>query len=267
LIVRFGYCVCPTLLVGHFCFISAEIAFAYARFVLHSIFMRMKILIIEDETALQQSIQTYLEQQGFVCEAVNDFPAGLDKIYQYQYDCVVVDINLPYGSGLDLVKELKEIESRSGIIIISARNALEDKLKGLELGSDDYLTKPFHLSELNARIQAIIRRRNFGGNKAIVFNEIRLEPEARRVMVDTKEVDLTEKEYRLLEYFIANQRRVLTKGAIATHVWGDEYEQVSNYDFIYTHIKNLRRKLMDAGSNDYIKTVHGTGYRFTDVYS
>lgn len=225
----------------------------------------MKILIIEDEPALLQSIQTYLEHQGFVCEAVSDFLTGMDKIRQYQYDCVVVDINLPYGSGLDIVKELKEIESRAGIIIISAKNALEDKLKGLELGSDDYLTKPFHLSELNARIHAIIRRRNFGGSKAVSFNEIRLEPEAQRVTVEGKEAELTDKEYRLLEYFIANQRRVLTKAAIAMHIWGDEYEQVSNYDFIYTHIKNLRKKLIDAGSGDYIKTVHGTGYRFTDI--
>jgi DNA-binding response OmpR family regulator len=255
----------PRQIAGHLLFLKISCVFPCARFVLQPIFMYMKVLIIEDEIALQQSIQTYLGHQGFVCEAVSDFRAGLNKIRQHQYDCVVVDINLPYGSGLDLVKELKEIESRSGIIIISARNALEDKLKGLELGSDDYLTKPFHLSELNARIHAIIRRRNFGGNKAVSFNEIKLEPEAQSVTVEGKEVELTEKEYRLLEYFIANQRRVLTKAAIATHIWGDEYEQVSSYDFIYTHIKNLRRKLMDAGSSDYIKTVHGTGYRFTDL--
>jgi DNA-binding response OmpR family regulator len=224
----------------------------------------MKILIIEDEPALQQSIRLYLEQQGFVCEAVGDFREGLNKVHQFNYDCVVIDIGLPYGSGLDIVKELKDIESRSGIIIISARNALEDKLSALELGSDDYLTKPFHLSELNARIHAILRRRNFGGSKIISFGDIELDPEAKRVTVEKKAVDLTEKEYQLLEYFIANQRRVLTKAAIAEHIWGDEYEQVSNYDFIYTHIKNLRKKLIEAGADDYIKTVHGTGYRFTD---
>jgi DNA-binding response OmpR family regulator len=154
--------------------------------------------------------------------------------------------------------------SRSGIIIISARNALEDKLVGLELGSDDYLTKPFHLSELNARIHAIIRRRSFQGNKIISFHEINLDPEARRITVNGRGVELTEKEYQLLEYFIANRGRVLTKSAIASHVWGDEYEQVSNYDFIYTHIKNLRKKLIEAGAGDYVKTVHGVGYRFTD---
>jgi DNA-binding response OmpR family regulator len=224
----------------------------------------MKLLIIEDETALQQSIQKYLEHQGYVCEAVSDFKAGIEKVRSFNYDCVVVDISLPYGSGLGIVKELKEIESKSGIIIISAKNALEDKLKGLELGSDDYLTKPFHLSELNARITAIIRRRNFGGSKMIQFQEIKIDPEGQQVSVNNKAVELTDKEYQLLEYFVANQRRVLTKAAIAEHIWGDEYEQVSNYDFIYTHIKNLRKKLVDAGCEDYIKTVYGTGYRFTE---
>ncbi|MDB5192272.1 MAG: response regulator transcription factor [Segetibacter sp.] len=224
----------------------------------------MKVLIIEDEAALRDSIHKYLEHQGYVCEAVGNFLKGMEKISLFNYDCVVVDIGLPYGNGLDIVKELKEIESKTGIIIISAKNSLEDKLKGLELGSDDYLTKPFHLSELNARINAIIRRRNFGGSKTIQFNEIQIDPEAQRVTVEKKPVDLTEKEYQLLEYFIANKRRVLTKAAIAEHIWGDDYETVSNYDFIYSHIKNLRKKLLDAGCQDYIKTVYGSGYRFTD---
>lgn len=224
----------------------------------------MKILIIEDETDLRTSIVQYLEHQGYHCESVADFKEGIDKITFFNYDCVVVDIGLPKGNGLDIVHELKEIESKAGIIIISARNSLEDKIKGLELGSDDYLTKPFHLSELNARIAAIMRRRQFGGSKTIQFNELILEPEARQVKVDDRVIDLTTTEYQLLEYFVANQRRVITKSAIAMHIWGDQYEQVSNYDFIYTHIKNLRKKMIDAGSADYIHTVYGTGYRFTD---
>lgn len=207
----------------------------------------------------------YLDHQGFVCEAVSDFKTGKEKVNEFAYDCIVVDIGLPFGSGLDIIKELKYMESKAGIIIVSAKNSLEDKLNGLDLGADDYLSKPFYLSELTARINAIIRRRTFSGNKAIKFNEIRLEPEARRVTVNDKPVDLTDKEYQLLEYFIANQRRLLTKAAIAEHVWGDEYMHVSNYDFIYTHIKNLRKKLVDAGSGDYIKTAYGTGYRFTDT--
>jgi len=224
----------------------------------------MKILIIEDEKALQESILQYLQHQGFTCEAVNDFIKGKEKVTQFAYDCIVVDIGLPYGSGLDIVKELKYMESKAGIIIISAKNTLEDKLHGLDLGADDYLAKPFYLSELTARINAIIRRRNFDGSKVITFNEIKLEADAQRVTVNDKPIDLTDKEYRLLEYFIANQRRVLTKGAIAEHIWGDEYLHVSNFDFIYSHIKNLRKKLIDAGSEDYIKTEYRSGYRFTD---
>lgn len=224
----------------------------------------MKILIIEDEQALQESILKYLEHQGFICEAVSDYLKGKEKVTQFVYDCIVVDIGLPFGSGLDIVKEIKYMESKAGIIIISAKNALEDKLKGLDLGADDYLAKPFYLSELTARINAIIRRRNFGGSKVITFNEIKLDAEAQRVTVNNKPVDLTEKEYQLLEYFIANQRRLLTKGAIAEHIWGDEYMHVSNFDFIYTHIKNLRKKLLDAQGGDYIKTVYRSGYRFTD---
>ncbi|MHA4844826.1 response regulator transcription factor [Flavitalea antarctica] len=225
----------------------------------------MKILIIEDEAALLDSILQYQEQQGYVVEGVNNFAKGIEKISMYDYDCVVVDIGLPYGSGLDIVKELKAIESKTGIIIISAKNSLEDKLKGLELGSDDYLTKPFHLSELNARIYAIIRRRNFGSSKKVKFNEIELDPEAQRVTVNNKPIELTDKEYKLLEYFMVNSKRVITKAAIAQHIWGDEYEAVTNFDFIYSQIKNLRKKLLDAGSEDYIKTVYRSGYRFTDI--
>ncbi|MEO8109436.1 MAG: response regulator transcription factor [Ginsengibacter sp.] len=224
----------------------------------------MKILIIEDEKALQESIVKYLEHQGFVCEAVNNFLEGKEKVRQFAYDCIVIDIGLPYGSGLDIVKELKYMESKAGIIIISAKNALEDKLKGLDLGADDYLPKPFYLSELNSRINAILRRRNFEGSKVVNFNEIKLEADAQRVTVNGKPIVLTDKEYQLLEYFIANRRRLLTKAAIAEHIWGDEYQHVSNFDFIYTHIKNLRKKLIDAGSGDYIKTIYRAGYRFTD---
>jgi DNA-binding response OmpR family regulator len=224
----------------------------------------MKILIVEDEPALRDSIEKYLTHQGFICEVVGDLAVGLEKVRIFNYDCVIIDIGLPSGSGLDIVKELKGCEAKSGIIIISAKNSLEDKLTGLELGSDDYLTKPFHLSELNARINAILRRRNFGGSKVVTFNEIKLEPDAKHVMVDNNTVDLTDKEYQILEYFLANQRCVLTKAAIAEHIWGDEYEQVTHYDFIYSHIKNLRKKLIEAGSGDYIKTVYGSGYKFTD---
>ena len=236
----------------------------FINFATRNIFKKVKILIIEDEKPLRESIQKYMEYHGYVCETAENFLEGKRKIQQFDYDCIVVDIGLPYGNGMDIIRELKSMESKAGIIVVSAKNSLEDKLTGLESGSDDYITKPFHLSELNARISAVLRRRSFDGNKLIAFNEIKLDSEAQRITVHNKAVDLTEREYRLLEYFIINRHRLLTKQAIAAHVWGDEYESVSNYDFIYTHMKNLRKKLLDAGSEDYIKTVYRSGYRFTD---
>jgi DNA-binding response OmpR family regulator len=224
----------------------------------------MKVLIIEDEPALLVSIQQYLEQQGFICENAANLQQALNKVNDFDYDCIVADIGLPDGNGLNIVQELKTLKSGAGIIIISAKHSLEDKLHGLELGADDYLTKPFHLSELNARINAILRRKNFDGNTQITFHEIAIHPALKSVKVNDKSVDLTSKEYQLLLYFIANQRRVVTRSALAGHLWGDAYDQAGSYDFIYTHIKNLRRKLQEAGGEDYIKTVYGTGYRFTD---
>ncbi|MBO9731973.1 MAG: response regulator transcription factor [Chitinophaga sp.] len=222
----------------------------------------MKVLIIEDEPALRTSIQEYLEHQGYICELAADFKQAIDKVNEFDYDCIVADIGLPFGNGLDVVKELKMLESKAGIIIISAKDSLEDKLRGLELGADDYLTKPFHLSELNARVNAILRRKNFDGNTTITFAEIVIKPASKTVLVHNKSLTLTGKEYQLLLYFIANQHRVVTKSALAGHLWGDEYDQAGSYDFIYTHIKNLRKKMLEAGGEDYIKTVYGTGYRF-----
>ncbi|MEC5143371.1 response regulator transcription factor [Chitinophaga sp. 212800010-3] len=222
----------------------------------------MKVLIIEDEPVLRASIEEYLEKQGYIVEVAADFPAARDKVNEFDYDCIIADIGLPMGNGLDIVKELKLQESTAGIIIISAKDSLEDKLKGLELGADDYLTKPFHLSELNARVNAILRRKNFDGNTTISFHEITVKPISKTVLVHNKSITLTGKEYQLLLYFIANQHRVVTKSALAGHLWGDEYDQAGSYDFIYTHIKNLRKKMLEAGGEDYIKTVYGTGYRF-----
>ncbi|MDB5275502.1 MAG: transcriptional regulator [Ferruginibacter sp.] len=224
----------------------------------------MKLLIIEDEQALRDAIQQYMETQGYLCEIAGNFEEAMDKIDYYEYDCIVVDIGLPMGSGLDIVKELKSIKSKAGIIIISARDAVDDKVMGLQLGSDDYLTKPFHLSELNARVAAIIRRRNFGGEEKILFNEIEIHPAAKSVKMNDKYLDLTQKEYDLLVYFISNRGRLITKSALAQHIWGDQYDQAESYDFLYTHIKNLRKKMMESGTADYIKNIYGTGYKFTD---
>jgi DNA-binding response OmpR family regulator len=225
----------------------------------------MKLLIIEDEKALCDSIKDYLEQEGHICEFAMDFEQAHEKVNIYQYDCVIVDITLPGGSGLNIIKELKKQQSPTGIIIISAKNALDDKITGLEIGADDYLTKPFHLSELNARINSIIRRRTFSGNKEIVYNEIKMIPDDMIVKVNDKEVILTKKEYDLLIFFLSNKNRVVTKESIAEHLWGDNIDMVDSFDFIYTHIKNLRKKMIEKGAKDYIRTVYGMGYKFSDA--
>lgn len=223
----------------------------------------MKILIIEDETDLLDSMKTYLESEGYLCETANDYQKASEKVNMYQYDCVVVDITLPRGNGLQIIKELKEKKSEAGIIIVSAKNSLDDKLKGLELGSDDYLTKPFHLSELNARIKAIIRRKNFEGANELGLNEITIDLASRTVFVKKNRLTLTTKEYELLLFFISNKNKVITKNAIAEHLWGDDMDQSDSFDFIYTHIKNLRKKMIEKGCQDYIKTIYGIGYNFS----
>jgi DNA-binding response OmpR family regulator len=222
----------------------------------------MKILLIEDEKELCRSIETYLTQENYRCESAMTYDQALEKISLYRYDCVVVDITLPDGTGLDVIRELKRNNTPSGIIIISAKNSLDDKITGLDIGADDYLTKPFHLSELNARIKSIIRRRNFEGSNEIVINEIRISPDQMKVMIDDKEVVLTKKEFDLLIFFISNKNRVLTKEAIAEHLWGDEMDMADSFDFIYTHIKNLRRKMLENGGHDYVQTIYGMGYKF-----
>lgn len=222
----------------------------------------MKLLLIEDEKELRQSIISYLSHEGYVCEVARNFTEGQEKINSYEYDCFIIDLMMPGGSGLDLIQEIKTKNIKGGIIIISAKNTLEDRIKGLDLGSDDYLTKPFHLSELNARLKSIVRRRQFDGNKDIVFNEIRLIPENHEVFVHDSRVTLTGKEFELLLFFISNKGRVLPKDSIAEHIWGDHMDQSNSFDFIYTHIKNMRRKLIDAGCKDYLTTVYGIGYKF-----
>lgn len=222
----------------------------------------MKILLIEDEKDLLDSMKTYLESEGYVCETANDYQKASEKVNVYDYDCVVVDITLPKGNGLQIVKELKDKKSEAGIIIVSAKNSLDDKLKGLELGSDDYLTKPFHLSELNARIKAIVRRKSFDGKNEILLNEIKIDVPSRAVYVKNNLLTLTTKEYELLLFFISAKNKVITKNAIAEHLWGDDMDQSDSYDFIYTHIKNLRKKMLEKGCEDYIKTIYGIGYNF-----
>ncbi len=224
---------------------------------------KMKILLVEDEKGLSDSISTYLKQEGYLCEVVTDFKSADEKIELYQYDCILIDINLPDGNGLNLVKALKRLKAKAGIIIISARNSVDDKIEGLDLGADDYLSKPFSLAELNSRIKSVLRRRKFDGNDEIVFNEITIKPNESTVLVNGASVTLTKKEYDLILFLISNKNRILTKETIAEHLWGDDMDMADSYDFIYTHIKNLRKKLVEKGCQDYMKTVYGMGYKFT----
>ena len=222
----------------------------------------MKILVIEDEKQLSESICEYLSNELFITETAFDFNSAYEKISLYEYACIILDISLPNGSGLDILKELKTANKTDGVIIISAKNSLDDKIYGLKAGADDYLTKPFHLPELGARIAAIIRRKSFEGKNIIVFDELHIDITAKEVLVSKKAIELTKKEYDLLLYFISNKNKVISKSAIAEHLWGDDIDIADNYDFINTHIKNLRKKMMQAGAPDYIRSVYGMGYKF-----
>ncbi len=224
----------------------------------------MKILFIEDEKGLLQSMVEYFTDEGYLCESAEGYMEASDKAWTYEYDLIVLDIMLPGGSGLDILKEVKQSHPKTGIIIISAKDSLDDKLSGLDLGADDYITKPFHLAELNSRIKALERRIYYDGNKDIVFNEYEIDPENHRVKINGEDLNLTKKEFELLLFFVGNVRRVVSKEAIAEHLWGDSSDLLDNIDFIYTHIRNIRKKIAEKGGNDYIKTIYGFGYKFTD---
>ncbi len=221
----------------------------------------MKYLIAEDEKELRQSIAQYLSREANICETASDYHEAYEKLELYEYDIVILDINLVTGSGLELLKRLKQQRKKCGVIIISANSSLDNKLEGLDLGADDYITKPFHLAELNSRVKAVLRRGQFGGEDSISFEEIRIDTVARSAYVNEKPITLTRKEYDLLLFFITNQNRVLSKAIIAEHLWGDDSDLLDNFDFIYVHINNLRKKLTKEGAK-YIQTAYGSGYKF-----
>ena len=225
----------------------------------------MKILVIEDEQGLRESIEEYFTEAGNICETAADYATALTKVNLYRYDCILLDITLPGGNGIDLLKIIKENNYSDGILIISAKNSLDDRLEGLDLGADDYLVKPFHLSELKARVTAIIRRKTYNGSNILTFNEITIDLLGKEVKVGKQSIKFTRKEYALLLYFIANKGKVVSKNAIAEHLWGDGVDMADNFDFIYSHIKNLRKKLLEAGAHDYIQAAYGMGYKFTEV--
>lgn len=225
----------------------------------------MKFLIVEDEEGLSKSMSQYLTAEGNICDHASTYEQGYQKLSIYDYDCILLDLTLPDGEGLELLKYLKKNNKTDGVLIISARNSLDQKIEGLSLGADDYLIKPFHLSELYARIQSIVRRRHFNGNNLIRFNELEIDANAKEIRVNGKLLYLTRKEFDLLLYFIANKNKVISKAAAVEHIWGDDADMADSFDFIYTHIKNLRKKLTDMGCKDYFQSVYGVGYKFTDV--
>jgi DNA-binding response OmpR family regulator len=225
----------------------------------------MKILIVEDELELSDSIKSYLESEGYLCESALSYDSAIDKIIQYVYDIVLIDLNLPGGSGIQIIRKLKEWEFKGGIIIASARDTVEDRILGLNTGADDYLVKPFHLAELNARIKSLTRRVLFKGDNAVTINEITIRPDAHEVYILGNLIEFTKKEFDLLLFLVTNKDKVLSKESIADHLWGDYIDSADSFDFVYAHIKNLRKKLIDNGVGNYLQTVYGVGYKFVTI--
>lgn len=224
----------------------------------------MKLLVVEDNLQLSTNIKSYLSEEGYVCEVTDTYHQAIDKLYAFSYDLVALDLMLPDGTGLDLLRVIKDKFPQMGVLIISAKNALDDKLTGLNLGADDYLAKPFHLSELHARLRAIFRRRNQEGNDLVIFNEISVNVNTFEIKVGDTLLDLTRKEFELIHYLVINKNRLLTKQSIAEHLWGDYMDAADSFDFVYQHIKNIRKKISQAGGKDYIHTVYGVGYKFKE---
>lgn len=225
----------------------------------------MKILVIEDEEQLLHNIKVSLEKELFIVETAMDYNSAIDKLFIYEYDCILLDIMLPNGSGLDILNELKKQRKSENVIIISAKDSLDDKLVGLELGADDYLTKPFHLAELNARVKAVLRRKNLQGSTQIEFSNVMLDFDERIFTINNRPINLNRKEFDILNYFLLNKNRLVTKTALAEHVWGDNIDQVDNFDFVYYQIKNLRKKLQESDAEIKIESIYGVGYKLIEV--
>lgn len=222
----------------------------------------MKILIIEDETELAKNIASYLQDENYICEFASSYSKAMEKITAYNYDCILLDLMLPGGNGIQLLEQLKSMNRSDGIIVISAKGSLEDKVKGLQIGADDYIAKPFHLPELAARVYSVIRRKQFDNSNVIAVHELRIDIFSKTLKVHGKLVTLTKKEFDLLLLFIGNKNKVISKNALAEHLSGDMADLLDNHDFVYAHIKNLKKKLTDSGCNNYLKTVYGTGYKW-----
>ena len=225
----------------------------------------MKILIVEDERKLSDSIVAYLDKEKYLCEQAFTFADAKMMVNLYEYDCILLDLMLPGGDGLDILSDIRGKSDPAGVIIISAKDSLDDKLRGLEIGADDYLAKPFHLAELSMRIYAVIRRKEFSASNVLENNGIRIDLREKTVSVDGTNVVLTKSEYDLLLFFIGNKNRVISKSAMAEHLSGEMADMMVSHDFVYTHIKNLKAKLAAAGCKDCVKNVYGTGYKWVDL--
>ncbi|MDU1889405.1 MAG: response regulator transcription factor [Dysgonomonas sp.] len=223
----------------------------------------MKILVIEDEYELLKSVETFLLSENYVVESATDYMSGIEKVNLYEYDCILLDISLPGGSGLKILEDMKQKGIGSNTIIISAKNSLEDKITGLDLGADDYLTKPFHLAELHARIKAVLRRKQLDGKDTISLGNITIDFNRHLVYMAGKEMKFNRKEFDILCFFATNQNRLITKEVLAEHVWGDNIDSADNFDFVYAQMKNLRKKLKDNGASVSIDNVYGVGYKMT----
>lgn len=224
----------------------------------------MKVLVIEDETELREIVKVSLIKEGYIVETAGDFNAALEKVSIYDYDCILLDIMLPGGSGLQVLDQLKKEGKSDNVIIISAKDSLDDKLKGLELGADDYLTKPFHIAELNARIKAVLRRKQRDGKDTLEMGNLVLDLEDRCLLIAGELVPLNRKEFDILNYFLLNKNRLVSKNALAEHVWGDNTDQADNLDFIYSQIKNLRKKFLVKQANVDFEAVYGVGYKLVE---
>lgn len=224
----------------------------------------MKILIIEDEKRLSDSIVAYLDRERYLCEQAFTYADARMKVGMYEYDCILLDLMLPGGSGLDILRDIRSRSNPAGVIIVSAKDSLDDKIRGLEIGADDYLAKPFHLAELSMRIYAVIRRKEFSASNISESSGVRIDLREKSVTVNGAPVVLTRSEYDLLLFFIGNKNRVVSKSALAEHLSGEMADMMESHDFVYTHIKNLKAKLADAGCRDCIRNVYGTGYKWTE---
>ncbi|MEE1232040.1 MAG: response regulator transcription factor [Phocaeicola sp.] len=225
----------------------------------------MKVLVIEDDRDLCEIAVRSLEKERYVVAWASDYYEAMQKLEDYEYDCILLDIMLPGGNGLDLLKYLRELKKDTAVIILSAKDSLEDKIAGLDLGADDYLPKPYHLAELHARIKSVVRRHQRNSIQTVSYGNVEINPDRFEVQIAGSPVSLNRKEYDILYYFLTRPNRLVNKETLAEAVWGDHIDQVDNFDFMYAQVKNLRRHLKQYGASVELKAVYGFGYKLSEL--